>query len=268
MTEMLGYDFIRTALLGTTAIGIVCAYLGVYVVLRRIVFVGATLAQISSSGIALGILTGWSPNAWSVGLTFLGVLFFAHASFGKRWPQDATLGVLFTVAGAAAVLLVAHTARGNEEVVHLVQGNLLAMTETEARGLAVAFLLLLVVHVVFFKEFLYLSFDPVMAATQGYRSGRWNLAFYVLLGTAIALAIKAIGILLMFAFLVIPASLGLALTRRLAPAFAVAMISAAAAVYVGVWLSYRYDFPSAPMIIAVLGGMLAVGVGTRALVRR
>ena len=112
MTEMLEYDFIRTALLGTTAIGIVCAYLGVYVVLRRIVFVGATLAQISSAGIALGILTGWSPNAWSVGLTFLGVLFFAHTSFGQRWPQDATLGVLFTVSGAAAVLLVAHTARG------------------------------------------------------------------------------------------------------------------------------------------------------------
>ena len=121
MTAMLEYDFIRTALLGTTAIGIVCAYLGVYVVLRRIVFVGATMAQISSAGIAIGILTGWSPNAWSVGLTFLAVLFFGHPSFGKRWPQDATLGVLFTVSGAAAVLLVAHTARGNEEVVHLVQ---------------------------------------------------------------------------------------------------------------------------------------------------
>ena len=77
---------------------------------------------------AHGILTGWSPNAWSLGLTLLAVLFFAHPSFGKRWPQDATLGVLFTVSGAAAVLLVAHTARGNEEVVHLVQGNLLAMT--------------------------------------------------------------------------------------------------------------------------------------------
>ena len=110
------------------------------------------------------------------------------------------------------------------------QGNLLAMTGAEARWLAAGFLLLLLVHVSFFKEFLYLSFDPVMAATQGYRAGRWNLAFYVLLGTAIALAIKAIGILLMFAFLVIPASVGLALTRRLVPAIVVAMVAAAAAV--------------------------------------
>ena len=85
---------------------------------------------------------------------------------------------------------------------------------------------------------------------------------------SVALAIKAIGILLMFAFLVIPASLGLALTRRLVPAIAVAMAAAAAAVYVGVWLSYRYDFPSAPMIIAVLGGLLALGVAARAVVRR
>ena len=268
MTEMLQYDFIRTALLGTTAIGVVCAYLGVYVVLRRIVFVGATMAQISSAGIALGILTGWNPNAWSVGLTFLAVLFFANPSFGKRWPQDATLGVLFTVSGAAAVLLVAHTARGNEEVVHLVQGNLLAMTPTEARWLAVSFAAILAVHVALFKEFLYLSFDPTMAATQGYRAGRWNLAFYMLLGVAIALAIKAIGILLMFAFLVVPASLGLILTRRLGAVIGVAVVSAAAAVFLGIWLSYRYDFPSAPMIIAVLGGLLALGAVWRGIVPR
>ena len=267
MTAMLEYDFIRTALLGTTAIGIVCAYLGVYVVLRRIVFVGATMAQISSAGIAIGILTGWSPNAWSVGLTFLAVLFFGHPSFGKRWPQDATLGVLFTVSGAAAVLLVAHTARGNEEVVHLVQGNLLAMTATEARWLAAGFAAILAVHLAFFKEFLYLSFDPTMAATQGYRAGRWNLAFYLLLGVAIALAIKAIGILLMFAFLVIPASLGLVLTRRLGGAIGVAMVSAAAAVFLGIWLSYRYDFPSAPMIIAVMGGLLGLGSAWRVMAR-
>ena len=262
---MLEYEFIRTALLGTTAIGVVCAYLGVYVVLRRIVFVGATMAQVSSAGIALGILTGWSPNVWSLGLTFLAVVFFAHPSFGKRWPQDATLGVLFTVSGAAAVLLVAHTARGNEEVVHLVQGNLLAMTGTEARWLTLSFAGILAIHAALFKEFLYLSFDPTMAATQGYRAGWWNMLFYLLLGVAIALAIKAIGILLMFAFLVIPASTGLVLTRRLGPAIAVAMVSAAAAVYLGIWLSYRYDFPSAPMIIAVLGGMFAAGAAWRGL---
>lgn len=265
MTAMLEYEFIRTALLGTTAIGVVCAYLGVYVVLRRIVFVGATMAQVSSAGIALGILTGWSPNAWSVGLTFLAVLFFAHPSFGKRWPQDATLGVLFTISGAAAVLLVAHTARGNEEVVHLVQGNLLAMTAAEARWLAAAFAAILAIHLVFFKEFLYMSFDPTMASTQGYRAGRWNLAFYLLLGVGIALAIKAIGILLMFAFLVIPASMGLIATRRLGSAVGVAMVSAAVAVFLGIWLSFRYDFPSAPMIIAVQGGLLLLGAAGRAL---
>lgn len=268
MTDMLQYEFIRTALLGTTAIGIVCAYLGVYVVLRRIVFVGATMAQVSSAGIALGILTGWSPNAWSLGLTLLAVLFFAHPSFGKRWPQDATLGVLFTVSGAAAVLLVAHTARGNEEVVHLVQGNLLAMTSAEARWLTLAFAGILTVHAALFKEFLYLSFDPTMATTQGYRAGRWSLTFYLLLGVAIALAIKAIGILLMFAFLVIPATLGLVVTRRLGASIAVAMVSAAVAVYLGIWLSYRYDFPSAPMIIAVLGGLLAAGVAGSLVARR
>jgi ABC-type Mn2+/Zn2+ transport system permease subunit len=261
--EMLQYGFIRTALLGTLVIGAVCAYLGVYVVLRRIVFVGATLAQISSAGIALGILTGWNPNVVSLAFTFAAVLFFAHPSFGRRWPQDATLGVAFTVSGAVAVLFVAHTATGNEEVVHLVQGNLLAMTAVEARNLGVVFGAILTVHLLFYKEFLYLSFDPQMAETQGYRPGLWSFAFYALLGLAIALAIKAIGILLMFAFLVIPAMLGLVVARRLAVAFGVAMATAAAAVVLGIWLSFEYDYPSGPMIVAALGGLLAIGAAGR-----
>jgi zinc transport system permease protein len=265
--EMLQYEFIRTALFGTLVIGVVCGYLGVYVVLRRIVFVGATLAQISSAGIALGILTGWNPNVVSLAFTFGAVLFFARPSCGQRWPQDATLGIAFTVSGAVAVLFVAHTATGNEEVVHLVQGNLLAMTIREARLLAAVFGAILVVHLLFYKEFLYLSFDPQMAETEGYRPARWSLAFYALLGLAIALAIKAIGILLMFAFLVIPAVLGLAVTRRLAGAFAVAMASAALGVFLGIWLSYRYDYPSGPMIVAALGGLLVLGAVARWTIR-
>lgn len=267
MIEMLQYPFIRTALLGTAAIGVVCAFLGVYVVLRRIVFVGATLAQISSAGIALGILTGWSPNALSLGLTFLAVAVFAHPSFGRRWPQDAVLGVLFTVSGAAAILLVAHTARGNEEVVHLLQGNLLAMTPGEARRFALAFGGLLVVHLALFKEFLYLSFDARMAETQGYRAGAWSFAFYGLLGLGIALAIKAVGVLLMFAFLVVPATLGLLLGSRLGTVFGVAMGSSAASVFLGIWFSYLFDFPSAPMIVAVMGAFLAVGAAGRIVAR-
>lgn len=267
MIEMLQYSFIRTALGGTLAIGAVCAFLGVYVVLRRIVFVGATLAQISSAGIALGILTAWSPNALSLAFTFLAVLFLAHPMIGTRLPPDATLGIAFTVSGAVAVLLVAHTAAGNEEVVHLVQGNLLAMTSQEAARLAVVFGAVLLVHLALFKEFMYVSFDPAMAATQGYRTDRWNLAFYLLLGLAIALAIKAIGILLMFAFLVVPAALGLLMARGLIGTFAVAVASAALAVFLGIYLSYRFDFPSGPMIVAVLGGLLMLGAGYRFAVR-
>jgi ABC-type Mn2+/Zn2+ transport system permease subunit len=121
--------------------------------------------------------------------------------------------------------------------------------------------------VALFKEFLYVSFDPDMAATQGYRTERWNLTFYVLLGLAIALAIKAIGILLMFAFLVIPAALGLLVARGLRGTLAVAMGSALVAVFLGIWFSYRFDFPSGPMIVAVLGGLLMVGAAYRMVIR-
>lgn len=117
---------------------------------------------------------------------------------------------------------------------------------------------ILLVHLALLKEFLYLSFDPRMAATQGYRSGVWNLLFYASLGLAIAMAIKSVGVLLMFAFLVIPAAVGLVVARRLLGVFVVSMATAAVAVFGGIWLSYAYDYPSGPMIVAVLGGLLAI----------
>jgi ABC-type Mn2+/Zn2+ transport system permease subunit len=203
----------------------------------------------------------------SLACTFAAVLFFANPRSVRYLPGDTILGIAFTVSAAVAVLFVAHTATGNEEVVHLLQGNLLALTAGEAERLAIVFAAILVVHLTLFKEFEYVSFDPAMAATQGYRTERWNLAFYLLLGLAIALAIKAIGILLMFAFLVIPAALGLLVARGLRGTFVVAMGTALLAVFLGIWLSYRFDFPSGPMIVAVLGGLLLVGAAYRAVAR-
>src|SRR6476469_4131151 len=110
----------KDALFGALVIGIACATLGVYVVLRRIVFVGAALAQLSSAGIALALFLGGlgiglgivtHPIALSLVATLAGALFFAGGS-KSRIPQDATIGVTYAAAGAAGILLIAKASGG------------------------------------------------------------------------------------------------------------------------------------------------------------
>ena len=214
------------------------------------------MAEISSAGIALGILTGWSPNVWSVGPRSWRSCSSAtrrSASAGRRTLRWSPVHGL----GRGAVLLVAHTARGTKSRPPCA-GEPVAMTAAEARWLAAAprdsspsisSSSGVPVHVL----------RPTMAATQGYRAG----ARPVLPSprVAIALAIKAIGILLMFAWLVISASLGPSRRADSARRWRRDGFRRGRGVS-RIWFWYRYDFPSAPMIIAVQGLLLVVGAAS------
>jgi zinc transport system permease protein len=253
----------KDALYGALLIALTCSVIGVYVVLRRIVFVGAALAELSSAGIALALwLTGmgWAttltghPLVMSLIVTLAGVLFFALGSGGARSPipPDATIGVTYAVAGAVGILLVAKAAAGEAHDIFL-SGNILGITRADTLVLLAVAIPVLLVHLVFYKEFLFVSFDREMARTLGYRVAAWNLFLYLTLGLVIAFAMQFAGVMLVFNFLVLPAVTGLLLSRSMAGTFCVSVLSALVAAVTGFVISVPYDLPSGPTIIAVSG---------------
>jgi zinc transport system permease protein len=253
----------RDALYGSLLIALACSVIGVYVVLRRIVFVGAALAELSSAGIALALwLTGmgWAnvltghPLVMSLLVTIGGVLFFALGSSGARSPipPDATIGVTYAVAGAVGILLVSKAAGGEAHDIFL-SGNILGITRADTLVLLAVAVPVLLMHLVFYKEFLFVSFDREMARTLGYRVSRWNLFLYLTLGLVIAFAMQFAGVMLVFNFLVLPAVTGLLLSRSMAGAFTISVLSALIAAVVGFVVSVPYDLPSSPTIIVVSG---------------
>jgi ABC-type Mn2+/Zn2+ transport system permease subunit len=251
----------KDALYGTLVIGLACSVLGVYVVLRRIVFVGAALAELSSAGIALGLFLagrGYAvgltahPLALSLVLTIAGVLFFASGSGAARIPPDATIGVTYAVAAAAGILLISKAATGEAHDIFL-QGNILSITRADMGILLGIAVPVLVVHAIYYKEFLFVSFDRETARTLGYRVGAWNLFLYLTLGLVIAFAMQFAGVMLVFNFLVLPAVTGLLISRSMGGTFLWAIISALVAGVVGFSLSVPLDLPSGPAIIAVSG---------------
>lgn len=254
----------REALYGALIIGVTCAVLGVYVVLRRIVFVGAALSQLSSAGLALAFWLGGvallaplarHPVAVSLVATLLGAASFGLARGRGLVSSEATIGVVYAVAAALAILLIAKST--NREAHDLLfHGNILGITGGDTVVLLAVCVPVLLLHALFYKEFLFTSFDPETAATLSYRITRWNLAFYLTLGLVITASMQFGGVLPVFNFLVLPAVTGLLLARTMAGTFTWAVVAAVAAVLLGFAASVRYDHPAGPAIIAAQGGLV------------
>jgi ABC-type Mn2+/Zn2+ transport system permease subunit len=267
----------REALYGALVIAVACSVLGVYVVLRRIVFVGAALAQLSTAGIALalflsgaGFVSGVAghPTAFALAFALAGAIFFGLGG-GQRAgvPPDATIGVGYAVAAAAGILLISKAKSGEAHDIFL-SGNILGITREDTLVLLAITIPVLVAHVLFYKEFLFVSFDRETARTLGYRVTFWNLFLYFTLGLVIAFAMQFAGVMLVFDFLVLPAVTGLLLARSMAGIFTVSVISAVLAAVVGFSLSVPFDLPSGPAIIAVSGALALLAWPARLMQRR
>jgi ABC-type Mn2+/Zn2+ transport system permease subunit len=244
-------DFMQRALMAGVLVGGACAFLGVYVVLRRIVFVGVALAEMSSAGVALAILTGIAPMLGSVIVMLLGVFLVSVRWGGRRIRQDAFIGIGYVIASAASILLLAKSASGEGSLLEILFGNILTVTALDIRATAIALGLMLLFHALFYKEMLFVAFDPDTAAASGYRSRLWELWLYVSIGLTIAFSIHAVGVMLTFASLVIPPVTALLFTRRMGTAFGFSIAAGTLPVPIGLYLSFVADLPAAATVVAV-----------------
>ncbi|HXQ23409.1 MAG TPA: metal ABC transporter permease [Candidatus Acidoferrales bacterium] len=258
MIDMLAQSFIRYAVFASVLAGGVSAYLGVYVLLRRIVFVGIALAQIATLGVAVGHLLGLHQAEAAFGMSLVGVTFFALQRQGGRIPRESAIGVAYAAASAFTILCVSKNPLGEMDVLSLIFGNVLGVTETQLYILAVLAAVLVVLHSLFYKELLFTAFDPDMAETMGYRVQWWEFFFYLILGIAFSLSVSVAGVLVIFSYLVIPATAALVLDVGMSASFVVAVSVAVIAGAGGVFASYQYDLPTGPTIVAALMVLLLV----------
>ncbi len=208
----------RHVLLAGVLVALGLAPLSVYVVLRRIVFVGAAVAEISSAGVALAILFNLEPFPVALILTIVTFLCFSRAAEYPRLPLEALIGMLYAGGSAAAVLLIARSPRGEGDILNVLFGNILTVPLPLLWMMVVAFAAVLAVQYLAYKEFLITAYDPDMARALGIRVELWNTIFYVALGVAVAIAIRGVGALLAFTLLVAPGAAALCVVGSLGAA--------------------------------------------------
>jgi ABC-type Mn2+/Zn2+ transport system permease subunit len=277
--EMLSPSFLlRDALLGSVLVGAVLPLVGVYFVLRRMIFLGVALPQLSAAGIAFAFLAyrtvvgthqhfeiGERVLAMlgSSGFTLAGILMLAVFERRGRDTVEARIGATYGIAGALTILFLAADPLGEAQMVNLLKGDLLATTGTGLTVLTSVFAAVVLVLFAFRKEFLLVSFDRDLAIVFGKHAGLWDTLLYLISGVTISFGVMTAGPIVTFGFLVIP-SLSARLVTRHMLAFSLASSAIGGLTsFAGFYCAYRLDLPLGPAEVAVASLVLAVvGVGS------
>lgn len=251
MAELFSFGFIRNALIGALLVSTVCSVIGVLVVLRGLAFAGAGIAHAAFGGVALGFLLGIDPLVSTVVfcLVTAGLVSFTSARTALR--QDTTIGIFFSGTMALGVLLIGLMRRYDARVYGYLFGNVLGITSQNIRLMIGLTALVLLVIAIFFKEFQFIVFDEEMAQASGLPVGLLNLVLYGLIALTVVIALKAVGIILVEALLVIPAATAYQLTTSYKMMFVLSWLSAMVASTAGLVLSYFFNLPSGATIVMV-----------------
>ncbi|MEZ0332922.1 MAG: metal ABC transporter permease [Gemmatimonadales bacterium] len=248
------------------------SYLGLHVLAREVIFVDLSLAQMAALGSAVAILAGSQPDSsvaflYALGFTTLGAGIFALTRTNERGrvPQEAIIGIIYVVASAAAILVADRTPRGGEAIKDILVGSLLWVTWPTIIRLAAVYAALGVFHWLLRRRFLTISFAPESAVAEGWNIRLWDFLFYLSFGIVITFSVPIAGVLLVFSFLVVPAAIAFQFTRRQGALAVLSWIAGVLASAGGLWLSFRYDLPTGPLIVCAFGLLLLVAYALRRL---
>jgi ABC-type Mn2+/Zn2+ transport system permease subunit len=249
LAEPFTYPFMVRGLAAALTVGVICPVLGVYVVLRGMAFFGDALAHIILPGVVAAFLLGWPlvSGALIVGV----VAALAVGAISRRAPikEDTAIGVVFAGSLALGIALLSSRRGYAVDLTHILFGNLLGVSQQDVLLIAGLGALSLVAVLALYKEFLVLSFDPLLAMTLRLPVTRLQNLMLILLAVVIVVSIQAVGVALVLAMLITPAAAASLLTRRLPTMMAVGAAIGALSALIGLYLSYYADLPSGPAIV-------------------
>ncbi|MBC7660235.1 MAG: metal ABC transporter permease [Chitinophagaceae bacterium] len=267
------YELWGGAVAAGVCLGVVCGFLGLYVILHRIVFVSAAMSQISSLGVMLafffvqvGLLEAPHPFEDVIPLVLASLLtgVFAVAMAGQAQAKiadrsrsaESLIGAVYLISTAGLIMVGDRITRGAHDVANILFGNAVAVDNAHLIILAAICVPVLGLHIWLRKDLLFISFDPTMAATLKYPVVKLRIFILISLGIAISFGTRTIGALPVFSFSVLPPLAGLLLFNNLTGSFWASALIGGLSAFVGYFISFVYSFPTGACMTIVAGFFL------------
>lgn len=243
-------------------------YLGLHVLARGIIFVDLALAQVAALGVSIAFLLGQEAHGVMAQLYAFTATLVAAVGFAKlrqlpgKTTREVTIGCVYVVSTALAIVILSRSSQGMEELKGLFNGHILWVSWTEVAWVAVIYAVLTVLHLCYHQRFLALSFNesgPAAAAAAFF----WEFLFFASFAVVITLAVNLAGVLLVFAFLIIPAFSASLLSQSLRSQLLIGWCLGICGSAVGLWLSFVADLPTGATVVAVMGCLPLIAVAVK-----
>lgn len=256
--------------MGSILAGMICGFLGTFVVSQRVVFLGATLTQVAVAGVAFsflhiinleGIISslfGVTENSFFHNFepvflllfAVIVVLIFSQTYRQKVLTQDGILGIIFVVAVALRIMFIQKSPVAEvSEVESILKGDILFIGQSQFYTLLGIFIFTICVFTIFQKQLKFVTFDPDSASAHGINSRIWSLIFYLVVGMGISLTTRFVGDVFTFSYLIIPSSIGILVSKKVWQVFLTAVLLGAIIPPVSIFLAFKYDFSSGPAAV-------------------
>lgn len=260
MIEALQYEFMRNALLAALLASIACGIVGVYVVVKRIVFISGGIAHAAFGGIGLGYFLGINP-VWGV-LPFgiASAVTIGLVSRRTKLPEDAVIGILWATGMALGVIFIGLTPGYAPDLFGYLFGSILTVPFSDLILMLILDCIIILMVSLLYKEFLSVSFDEEFATVVGVPAERLYLLLLCLIALTVVILIRVVGIILVITLLTIPAAISQQFTHNLKKMMLLSGLFSAVFTICGLWLSYSLDLPSGATIVLVSGVCFLISV--------
>ena len=267
------FELFPYAILGSIAAGIICSFLGVFVVSQRVVFLGAALTQAAIAGVAfaflhllnleeilasvLGVTSIDDSFLHHVEHTFFSLLFavvavliFSQSYRQKFITTDSLLGIIFVVAIALRIILIQKSPIAEvAEIESILKGDILFIGAQEFYTLLTILVIIFLIFSLFSKQLRFVTFDAETASAHGINDRLWLLVFYLTVGIGISLTTRFVGDVFTFAFLILPASIAILLAKRIISVFIYSIIIGAVIPPLAIYFAFELDISSGPTAV-------------------
>jgi len=265
----LQYAFMVRGLIAAIMVGIVCAVMGTYVVLRGMAFFGDALAHAILPGIAAGYLLGDGAREplfwWALITAIISSLGIGAISRSTRIKEDTAIGIIFAGMFALGVALISTVRSYTVDLAHFLFGDVLGVRSGDLWLIAIFGGLVLLTILAFYKEFMVLSFDPILAATLRLPVRLLDTLLLILIAITIVVSLQTVGVALMVAMLVTPGAAAYLLTKRLPMMMAIAATIAAISGVIGLYISYYSAIASGSAIVLTCTAIFGVVWGIQSI---
>ncbi|MCI1283768.1 MAG: metal ABC transporter permease [Lacticaseibacillus songhuajiangensis] len=251
------YDFLQSALITSTMVGIMSGLIGSFIILRGMSLMGDAISHAVLPGVAVAYILGINILIGASVFGILAALIIGFVSTHSKLKNDTAIGVVFSAFYALGFILIS-LAGSATNLHHILFGNVLAVSNGDMITTVIVLCIAVLFVVIFYKELLISSFDPTFAQTYGLNTQLMHYSLMLVLTLVTVSALQTVGIILVVAMLITPAATAFMWANRMSTMLALAAGFGVLASTVGLYLSYTFNWASGPAIVIVAAGMFLI----------